>query len=127
MAEDGLPIKGARFNVVAPEGGFSRQFRSLELGHRVSLDILVEGLDGLSFWLRLVPVPGEIAPDPERDQVRHINKAIATYIDEDGHDILGYPPVEVNLNLNLEVQARGMPAGTLTMFPYPLDLKQLGA
>lgn len=127
MAEDSLPTVGARFSVIAPEGGFSRQFRSLELGHRHSLDILVEGLDGLSFSLRLVPVPGELAPDPERDQVRLINKAIATYIDENGHDILGYPPVEVNLNLNLEVQARGMPAGTLTMFHYPFDVNQLGA
>jgi len=127
MAEDSLPNVGARFNVIAPEGGFSRTFRSLELGHRQSIDILVEGLDGLSFWLRLVPVPGEIVPDPDRDQVRHINKAIATYIDLEGQDNLGYPPVEVNLNLNLEVQARGMPAGTLTMFPYPLDMNQLGA
>ena len=125
----GLPRVEARFNVVAPEGGFRRMLRSYELGQRDWLDIEVDNLYGAeNFWLRVTPNRDEVVIDPKHEEVYIINEAVANHLDhESGEEIRDRPPVEVWLNINTSVQVRGMPAGTLKMWDLPHDLSQIGA
>ena len=123
-----LPRVEARFTVIAPEGGFRRQLRSIDVGATTFLDIKVENLYGPPMWLRVTPVREEITLDPTHNSVYLFNKAHAVFInDEGGSETTNTPVVEVFAEINTEVQVVGMPAGTLKMWDYSLDSHQLGA
>ena len=124
-----LPRVEARFNVVAPSGGFLRMLRSYDQGQRSWIDVEIDNLYGSgTFWLRVTPDREEVVVDPRHDEVYIINKAVANYLDSDtGEEVRGKPAVEVWLNINTSVEVQGMPAGTLKMWELPLDIPKIGA
>lgn len=123
-----LPRVEARFNVVAPEGGYRRMLRSYDIGQRSWLDVEVDNLYGNgTFWLRITPDREEVVVDPKHDEVYLINKAMANFIDpRTGEEDSSRPAVEVWLNINTSVEVHGMPAGTLKMWELPLDISKIG-
>lgn len=130
MTTERLPRVEARFNVIAPEGGFKRQLRSFDIGARASLDIEIEDIHGLRHWLRITPrLKEHVALSPISSSVYIFTEAQGIFIDsENGEGILTRPVVDVWMEINTEVQVVGMPAGTLKMWEHAgFDIRQLGA
>ncbi len=111
------PTREARFNVIARSGGFLRRINSLITGTVNHLTLDIEDLEGNVYHLRVTPLHGDVTMDPQRDSVYNIGSAMAVFVDENGNELMQYPPVNVSLNLNTEVTAASMPVGTLTMWP----------
>lgn len=124
-----LPRVEAVFNVVAPEGGFRRRLRSLDLGQRDHLDLEIENpAHGVRMWLRVVPNREESILHPKHSEVYIINQASAVFIDDEyGNELPKRPVVDVWVSINTDVEIGGMPAGTLKYWEHQPDTDQIGA
>lgn len=113
----------AVFSILAPEGGYQQRLRRVDQGYDF-LDILIKTVEpnATSAWLRVLPIDKRepIIEDETRSGVFLITSAIAIFITEDGGDaIIEKPMVSVYAEINTEVRAREMPAGTLYMYRTP--------
>lgn len=129
MSKSRLHRVEARYTILAHGGGYAEQIQQYKRGVRSYLIVLIENPDGPDFWLRVTPDPGESVPDPFRSEVVHLfNRADAIFVNQDGNRVHELPLIEVWLNINTEVKATGMHAGTLVsskaLTPLPTPHKE---
>ncbi len=120
----------ARFNIIAQTGGFQRLIRAIDRKDKTVINLEIEDpSSGARMWLRVVPDWEEVTLLDGYTDIYVFNRATGLFLtDKNGNEKPDAPIVDVWASINTASIPPGMPAGTLKMWEYSLEVHhQIGA